>query len=75
MHLSELKLGEKARISGFNDNRLQEKLLEMGCIPGTEIECRLIAPLGNPVAFKVSGYLLSMRREEADTINIDPIEA
>lgn len=71
MHLSELKPGEKARISGFNDDRLQEKLLEMGCLPGTVIECNMIAPLGNPVAFKVSGYLLSMRLEEADTINVE----
>lgn len=74
MHLSELKPGEKAVILGFNDGRLQEKLMEMGCLPGTEIECTMIAPFGNPVAFKISGYMLSMRLEEADTINIEPFE-
>jgi ferrous iron transport protein A len=40
----------------------------MGCLPGTEVILTHHAPFGDPIAIKVSGYTLSMRREEAATI-------
>jgi len=46
-------------------------LLEMGCLPGSEIMMTHQAPFGDPIAIKVSGYTLSMRKEEAATILIN----
>ena len=40
----------------------------MGCLPGEKIKLSNIAPLGDPIAIEVSGYLLSLRKQEAATI-------
>ncbi len=68
MLLSELRRGDKALIDSFTDYEASLKLLEMGCIPGEEIEVVRVAPLGDPIAILVSGYLLSMRRDEAAVV-------
>ncbi len=67
-NLSDLKLGEKAIIDSFTDNLMALKLLEMGCTPGETVQLNRIAPMGDPIAISVSGYLLSLRKEEASTI-------
>ena len=70
-NLADLKIGEKGEIVGFTDDSLSLKLLEMGCLPGTEIVLTHLAPFGDPIAIRVSGsYTLSMRREEAETMLI-----
>jgi ferrous iron transport protein A len=69
--LAELKIGERAEIVGFTDALLSLKLLEMGCLPGSEIEMTHLAPFGDPLAIKVSGYTLTMRKDEAATIQIN----
>jgi ferrous iron transport protein A len=66
--LSQLRRGEKAIIESFTDYEASLKLLEMGCIPGEEIEVVRIAPLGDPIAILIAGYLLSMRKDEAAVI-------
>jgi len=45
--------------------------MDMGIIPGTEMEVQKIAPLGDPVEIKFKGYNLSLRREEADMIVVE----
>ncbi len=70
-NLADLKIGEKGEIVGFTDESLSLKLLEMGCLPGTEVVLTHLAPFGDPIAIRVSGsYTLSMRREEAETMLI-----
>lgn len=71
--LSELKRGQEALIDSFTDYDLSLKLLEMGCIPGEMIRVTRIAPLGDPIAIWVSGYQLSMRKDEAATIRVKVI--
>jgi len=68
MKLSELKLGESGVIKEFSDLELSIKLLEMGCIPGETVILERIAPFGDPIAIKVSGYQLSLRKEDASTV-------
>ena len=68
--LSELKRGQEALIDSFTDYDLSLKLLEMGCIPGELIRVTRIAPLGDPIAIWVSGYQLSLRKDEAATIRV-----
>ncbi len=70
--VADLKIGERAEIIGFTDALLSLKLLEMGCLPGSEVEMTHLAPFGDPMAIKVSGYTLTMRKEEAATIQILP---
>ncbi len=62
--------GEIAVISGFTDDEISVKLLEMGFLPGTAVRFNFTAPFGDPVCVSVSGYDLSLRVEEASTISI-----
>ncbi|HQW23957.1 MAG TPA: FeoA family protein [Bacteroidia bacterium] len=71
-YLSELKKGQKGIIDSFTDYELSLKLLEMGCIPGEIIEVIRIAPLGDPIAISVAGYMLSLRKAEAATVRLKP---
>jgi ferrous iron transport protein A len=71
--LSELKRGQRAIIDSFTDYETSLKLLEMGCIPGEEIEVVRIAPLGDPMAISVAGYQLSLRKEEAAVMKVKVI--
>ena len=73
-NLSELKLGNKAIIDSFSDKELALKLMEMGCLPGEKIHIERKAPLGDPIAISISGYVLSMRKAEAETILVNEIK-
>jgi ferrous iron transport protein A len=68
MKLSDLKPGETGIIKEFTDLTLSVKLMEMGCLPGETIRLERVAPLGDPIAIKVSGYQLSLRKDEASHI-------
>ncbi len=63
-----LKPGERGTVKSFNDEYLSLKLLEMGVLPGTEVEMKFAAPLGDPICIRVAGYDLSLRISEAKTI-------
>lgn len=66
-----LKIGQKGLISTVAGGDLAIKLMEMNCTPGESISLERIAPLGDPLVFKVSGYLLSLRKQEAHHIVVD----
>ena len=50
---------------------IRQRLLDLGFVPGTEIDLIRNAPLGDPVQCKVSGYNVTLRRSEADLIEIE----
>ena len=66
--LSSLKVGDTAVIDSFTDNFISLKLMEMGCVPGEKVRVHKKAPLGDPIAISVSGYLLSLRKAEAAAV-------
>ncbi len=57
-----------ARVAGSDD--VGRRLLEMGITPGVELRCLGAAPLGDPLEFEVRGYRLSLRKREAEQIEI-----
>jgi ferrous iron transport protein A len=69
--LAELKKGQKAIVRSFTNHNLCAKLIEMGCLPGEEIMLSQTAPLGCPLAITISGYQLSLRRDEASSVIIE----
>jgi ferrous iron transport protein A len=71
VRLSDLKPGQEATITEFENSELFLKLMEMGCIPGERVLVEQIAPLGDPISVSVSGYHLSLRINEAETILVD----
>lgn len=66
--LSELAQGESGIIHAFEKDDIYLKLMEMGCVPGEAVTIDAVAPLGDPISIKISGYLLSIRKEEAALI-------
>jgi len=70
--LSELAVGQTAIVRHVRgERRTTVRLLEMGLVPGTEVELRRRAPLGDPLELRVRGYALSIRKTEALGIEID----
>ena len=65
--------GKNATIKEFANDDLFIKLMEMGCVPGEIICIDKIAPLGDPISVSVSGYILSLRKEEAANILVEEI--
>ena len=74
-NLSQLKIGQSAIIDSFTDKNLALKSLEMGCTPGEIVKLDRVAPLGDPIAINVSGYVLSLRKAEASTVIISLLTA
>jgi Fe2+ transport system protein FeoA len=71
--LSDLRPGQQAIITQFNNNEIFLKLMEMGCLPGEKIVIEQVAPLGDPISVNVSGYSLSLRLNEAEQIIVELI--
>ncbi|MCZ4242866.1 FeoA family protein [Pedobacter punctiformis] len=70
MKLSHLKVGQTGTIVAFTDLEMSVKLMEMGCLPGEVVEVERFAPLGDPMAIRVAGYQLCLRKSEAEVIII-----
>ena len=71
MKLSELKTGDKGvivKVSGHGGFR--KRIIEMGFIKGKKVEVLLNAPLQDPVKYKIMGYEVSLRHQEADMIEV-----
>ena len=68
--LRDLKPGERGVVVGWAGGAPPIRLLEMGVMEGTEIEVVRLAPLGDPIQIKLRGYHLSLRKQEAEQIEI-----
>jgi len=71
--LTALKIGGAATVSEIKLRPDQRgRLLEMGLLVGTSVQLVRFAPLGDPVEIKVRGYHLTLRRQEAEQIWVQP---
>ena len=69
MKLSEIQLGEKACVVEISkESSITRRLLDIGLIPGTKVECVLISPMKNPKAYMIRGAVIAIRNEDADDI-------
>ena len=72
--LSDLKPGEAGRISVVGgEGALRQHFLDMGVIPGAEITLVKLAPMGDPMEFRLHGYELTLRVADAEKIQISEI--
>ena len=72
MTLRELPIGKWATIQAVGgEGALRQHFLDMGVIPGTDILLIKYAPLGDPMELNVRGYELSLRRADAEMIEIE----
>ena len=73
--LATLEESQRARIRSIGgETKTRRRLLEMGLCPGVTVELVRRAPLGEPYEFRVRGYLLSLRREQAKLVTVCQVE-
>lgn len=69
--IADLKKGQKGIIKEFTHKLPSIKLLELGCLPGNEIELVQIAPLKDPIYINVNGSHIAIRKAMAQKIELD----
>ncbi|EKF53864.1 ferrous iron transport protein A [Galbibacter marinus] len=72
--IAHLKKGQSAVIKGFSTDVIPIKLLELGCLPGNQVELLQIAPFKDPLYLNINGSFLTIRRATALEIEIDMIK-
>ena len=73
-NVAQMVPGEVAVVSGFTDEPLSVKLMEMGCLPGNIVELIQIAPFGDPIYLNINGAHVAIRLETASEIEVDIIQ-
>lgn len=71
--LSDVAVGEQALVVGFSRfcrGMERRRLLDLGLLPGTLVEARMASPSGDPVAYRVRGAVIALRRSQADQIQV-----
>jgi Fe2+ transport system protein FeoA len=71
--LSQLRVGERAVVDHFAlSEDLSTRLMQMGMIPGCEVEAAHVAPAGDPTVYRVDGAEIALRRETTQHIHLRP---
>ena len=69
--LREAKIGETVKVVKLHgEGAIKRRIMDMGITKGTEVYVRKVAPLGDPVEVTVRGYELSLRKADAEMIEL-----
>ena len=75
MTLKDIKVGRRARVVKVSgEGAIRRRIMDMGITKGVEIYVRKVAPLGDPMELFVRGYELSLRKADADMIEVEAIK-
>lgn len=70
--LRDVKVGETAKVKAIHGvGALKRRIMDMGITKGTEIYVRKVAPLGDPVEVTVRGFELTLRKDDADILEME----
>lgn len=73
--LHTLKVGQRGIVVRVGSKGpVKRRMMDMGLVPGSEVSVRRVAPLGDPIEFTVKGYSLSLRKSEAQEIDVEVVE-
>lgn len=71
MNLKEVKIGDTVTVAKIGgEGAVKRRIMDMGITKGAEITVRKVAPLGDPIQVTVRGYELSLRKEDAENIEV-----
>lgn len=75
MKIREMKTGTIGRVAGYStdDRGYRQKLIQMGLVRGAEFKLERVAPLGDPVELRLQGGSLTLRKAEADALNVEEV--
>lgn len=69
MTIYNMRIGQTAYVRDIlGDNKLAKRLMALGCVKGTEIKVKTIAPLGDPILISFRGFDLAIRKSDAKNI-------
>lgn len=72
MTLKDIKVGHRAKVLKVNgEGAIKRRIMDMGITKGVEIYVRKVAPLGDPMELFVRGYELSLRKADAQMIDVE----
>ena len=70
--LKQIKIGGTAKVVKIHgEGALKRRIMDMGLTKAVEVKVRKVAPLGDPIEITVRGYELSLRKEDAETIEVE----
>ncbi len=70
--LKEVKIGETVRVKKLHgEGAVKRRIMDMGLTKGVEVCVRKVAPLGDPIELTVRGYELSLRKADAEMIEVE----
>lgn len=72
--LRECKEGEQVKVKKIRKSPIEKRLREMGFVQGAEVQIVKYAPFKDPIELIIKGYHLSLRRDEAKWIEVEPLE-
>lgn len=71
-NLKEAKIGETVRVAKIHgEGAIKRRIMDMGLTKGVEVYIRKVAPLGDPIEVTVRGYELSLRKADAEQIEVE----
>lgn len=71
MTLKDIKVGQRAKVLKVNgEGAVRRRIMDMGITKGVDIYVRKVAPLGDPMELFIRGYELSLRKADADMIEV-----
>ncbi len=72
--LKETKIGHSVRVVKLHgEGAIKRRIMDMGITKGVELQVRKVAPLGDPIQITVRGYELSLRKADAEMIEVQDI--
>ena len=70
--LKQVAIGETVKVVKLHgEGAIKRRIMDMGVTKGVEIHVRKVAPLGDPIEVTVRGYELSIRKEDAEKIEVE----
>ena len=70
--LKDAKVGQTVVVVKLHgEGAIKRRIMDMGLTKGVEVKVRKVAPLGDPIEITVRGYELSLRKEDAETIEVE----
>ncbi len=71
-NLREIKIGNTCRVVKLHgEGAVKRRIMDMGITKGVEVYVRKVAPLGDPIELTVRGYELSIRKADAETVEVE----
>ncbi|MBR4282469.1 MAG: FeoA domain-containing protein [Clostridia bacterium] len=70
--LKDIKIGKKVKVVKLHgEGAVKRRIMDMGLTKGVEVYIRKVAPLGDPIELNLRGYELSLRKEDAEMVEVE----